>query len=366
MWISQCLCAASRHSVPFFGWLCGWLARLIYGGCEGLRFPKLQLKSDVATAISNNQQRSSTIHHVWLLVRVVNRTSKAQKSWCFQNTKRKPNSTPRTFCLGWPAISCIIGSCGCGEAARYDACDENIYWLFSSSAQAIATFVAFLLAGYTLVHAMMETIQQRDDTLEEIHAALIRQYYKQIKALALITGAAVLGSLTMLYLNGFAWPYKDLVVAIAAMVNIAAIAWRIAFVIRIIDPDKYTNAAKRLIEQAADTMDLAGKQEDSEDFFTLFERLETAIRNALEQARLPEPTENRGRRDSLFRQMLLALYQNELIDRSLFRTLMQIGRYRNLAYYGRLRSVDKAIIDQTRAAIARIQSLSPSSRRNPA
>src|SRR5215207_8945467 len=141
--------------------------------------------------------------------------------------------------------------------------DENIYWLFSSSAQAIATFVAFLLAGYTLVHAMMESVQQRDDTLEEIHAALIRQYYQQIKSLAIITGVAVLGSLAMLYLNGFAWPYKDIVVTIAAM------AWGIAFVIRIIDPDKYTNAAKRLIAEDAQSMDLAGKQEDSEDFFTL-------------------------------------------------------------------------------------------------
>jgi hypothetical protein len=244
--------------------------------------------------------------------------------------------------------------------------DENIYWLFSSSAQAIATFVAFLLAGYTLVHAMMDSVQQRDDTLEEIHSALIRQYYKQIRSLAIITGAAVLGSLAMLYLNGFELPYKDIVVAIAAALDIAAIAWGITFVIRIIDPDKYTNAAKRLIEEDAQAMDLAGKQEDSEDFFTLFERLETAMRDALEQAKLPAPTGDRGRRDSSFRQMLMALYENELIDRSLFRDLMRIGRYRNLAYYGRLRSVDKAIIDQTQVALGRIQALSRSSRPTPA
>jgi hypothetical protein len=244
--------------------------------------------------------------------------------------------------------------------------DENIYWLFSSSAQAIATFVAFLLAGYTLVHAMMDSVQQRDDTLEEIHSALIRQYYKQIKWLAILTGVAVLGSLTMLYLNGFEWPYKDIVVAIAAALDIAAIGWGIAFVIRIIDPDKYTNAARRLIEQDAQAMDLAGKQEDSEDFFTLFERLEAAMRNALGQVQIPDATADRGRRDSSYRQMLMALHQNSLIDRSLFRTLMQIGRYRNLAYYGRLRSVDKAIVDQTRAALARIQALPASARRTPA
>jgi hypothetical protein len=241
--------------------------------------------------------------------------------------------------------------------------DENIYWLFSSAAQSIATFVAFLLAGYTLVHAMMESVQQRDDTLEEIHSALIRQYYRQIKSLAIITGVAVLGSLSMLYLNGFAWPYKEVVVAIAAALDIAAIAWGIAFVIRIIDPDKYSNAAKRLIEEDAQALDLGGKQEDSEDFFTLFERLEAAMRDALGPNRLPDPSDDRGRRDWSFRQMLLALLQNDQIDRSFFHTLMRIGRYRNLAYYGRLRNVDKAMIDQTRAALARIQARVPSSQR---
>lgn len=243
--------------------------------------------------------------------------------------------------------------------------DENIYWLFSSAAQSIATFVAFLLAGYTLVHAMMDSVQQRDDTLEEIHSALIRQYYKGIKSLAVITGAAVLSSLAMLYLNGFTWPYKNGVVAIAAILNITAIVWGITFVIRIIDPDKYKNAAKRLIEEETQAMDRAGKQEDAEDFFTLFERLETAMRNALPQVRLPDPTGERGGRDASFRHLLLALSQNGLIDRALFNNLMQIGRYRNLAYYGRLPSVDKTIIDQTRAALTRIQALSPSSRTIP-
>lgn len=233
--------------------------------------------------------------------------------------------------------------------------DENIYWLFSSSAQAIATFVAFLLAGYTLVHTMMESLQQRDDALQEIHAALIRQYYRQIRALAYITGAAVLGSLAMLYLNGFAWPYKGVIVALAAALDIAAIGWGIAFVIRIIDPDKYTNAARRLIEEETQAIDRAGAQEDAEDFFALFERLEASMRRALERAGVPEPAGDDGRRLSSYREMLLALSQHDLIDRNLFRELIRIGRYRDLASYGRLRRVNTAIADQTRAALARME-----------
>lgn len=243
--------------------------------------------------------------------------------------------------------------------------DQNIYWLFSSSAQAIATFVAFLLAGYTLVHTMMESVQQRDDTLQEIHAELIRQYYRQIRALALITGAAVLSSLAMLFLNGFVWPYKSVAVALAAALDIAAIGWGIAFVIGIIDPDKYSNAARRLIDEETQALDRAGQQADAEDFFTLFERLEAAMRQALQRAGPPEPADDRGRQLSAFREMLLSLSQRNLVDRAFVRDLMQIGRYRNLASYGRLRRVDAAVIDQARAALARLEALAPAARRAP-
>lgn len=235
--------------------------------------------------------------------------------------------------------------------------DENIYWLFSSAAQSIATFVAFLLAGYTLVHAMMGSVQQRDDTLEEIHGALIRQYYQQIKSLAIITGAAVLSSLTMLYLNGFAWPYKAVLVVIAALLDIAAIVWGLTFVIRIIDPDKYKNAAKRLIEEDTQAVERDGKQEDAKDFFALFERLETALQNVVERAGLPLPADERSIRNPFFRQ-ILALYQNRLIDRAFFNNLLKLDRYHNLAYYGRVRTIDQTVIDQARSALSRLQTLS--------
>ena len=107
-------------------------------------------------------------------------------------------------------------------------------------------------------------------------------------------------------------------------------------------------------------MEPAGKQEDAEDFFTLFERLETAMGNALGQG-WPDAIDTRGRREPSFQHMLRTLYHNGCIDRALFNTLMQIGRYRTLAQYGRLRRVDTAIIDQTRVTLARVEALSPSS-----
>ena len=86
------------------------------------------------------------------------------------------------------------------------------------------------------------------------------------------------------------------------------------------------------------------------------------MRNTLEHAGLSAPlTSERMRREGPFRLLLIALYQNGLIDRNLFNDIMQIGRYRNLAQYGRVRNVDEAIINQTRTVPARIQALSLSS-----
>ena len=81
-----------------------------------------------------------------------------------------------------------------------------------------------------------------------------------------MTKTAVLSSLTMLYLNGFRWPYKDVIVAIAALLNITAIGWGITFVVRIIGPDKYTNAAKRLLEEERQRWSLPASRKTQRTF----------------------------------------------------------------------------------------------------
>jgi len=49
---------------------------------------------------------------------------------------------------------------------------ENVYWTYSAAAQAIAAFVALLVAGYAVVLSMMESAAQADETLIEIHEEL--------------------------------------------------------------------------------------------------------------------------------------------------------------------------------------------------
>ena len=111
---------------------------------------------------------------------------------------------------------------------------QNYYWLFSSSAQTISAFVAFLITGFALVLNMME----------EIHTKLKSDYYKKIRILAVFTGLAIIFSLWMVYLNGGTSAHKSWLFMLTAGLNITAIVVGILFIISIINPGRYRTAAK--------------------------------------------------------------------------------------------------------------------------
>jgi hypothetical protein len=234
---------------------------------------------------------------------------------------------------------------------------QNIYWLFSSSAQAISTFVAFLLTGFALVHTMMDSIQQKDDTLEEIHSQLIRIYYSRIKWLSSLTGLAIVSSLATVYLNGLSLPYFDLFVAFTSIVNLASIIGGILFVISIINPDKYRNVARDLIKEERDTLTPTGTPVLEGDFIRQFIKLEVILRNII-QRRSQDLASHSGPRMALsVRQMADALYHNELIDNNLLEELLRVNKYRNLVFHGHVSNVDKAMLDKLNKVIDRIENI---------
>jgi len=50
----------------------------------------------------------------------------------------------------------------------YGINQQNIYYYYSSSAQAIATFIAFLIAGYAIVYQTMNNLEQNYKEKKEI------------------------------------------------------------------------------------------------------------------------------------------------------------------------------------------------------
>ena len=145
--------------------------------------------------------------------------------------------------------------------------NDSLYWFFSSSAQAIAALVAFLLAGLALVQAMMDNAQQRDDSLVDIHVRLQVLNYRTFKILIIGTGLAVGFSLAMLIVNADSSPWKFLGAVLVGLLNIVVIAVAIGFILKIVDPQKYQVAAQKIMEDDRKRLNLPEPVVADKDFF---------------------------------------------------------------------------------------------------
>lgn len=234
---------------------------------------------------------------------------------------------------------------------------ENIYWLFSSSAQTISAFVAFLITGFTLVISLLDGLQQMDETLEEIHDRLKGNYYKRIRILAITTGVAIIMSLWMVYLNAGSWSWKPFLFILTAIINSISILIGILFVVSIINPSKYKRTARELIKEDKKEFSLTGNQVDQLSFMTAFISLEKQVRDYLIKRQLYIPYGDTPKMVYSFRQMVTALYQNEIIDRKTLNDLMQINKYRNLVFHGHEDTVDKGMLDRVKTMQTVIEKL---------
>jgi hypothetical protein len=225
---------------------------------------------------------------------------------------------------------------------------QNYYWLFSSSAQTISAFVAFLVTGFALVLNMMDSLQQKDETLEDIHTKLKSDYYKKIRSLAIITGLSIIFSLWMVYLNGGNSEHKWWLFVLTALLNLTSIIVGILFVISIINPDKYKKAAKEIIKEDHLESSTKDNSVDQALFISEFIKLEKSIREILQSRQLYIPFGESPKMAYSFRQMINALYQNELINHSDLEELLQINKYRNLVFHGHQDKVDAGMLQRVK------------------
>jgi hypothetical protein len=228
---------------------------------------------------------------------------------------------------------------------------DFVYWTFSAASQSIAAFIAFLLTGYALVHTMMDSARERDDTLEEIHAALRKTYHRRLTVLATVTGAAVVLSLVAVYFNRPTAPLSGWVVLAVSIVDVGAIVAGLYFVVSIVDPRKYERVAKKAIKEETHA---ATGTTPSAAFFDAFLHLERLVRDYLRQREFYVPSRGVPRMSFSFRQMIEALRTNEVIDRATYDELMDLNKYRNLVFHGHLDQVDPKMIARARELAARI------------
>ncbi len=235
--------------------------------------------------------------------------------------------------------------------------NDHIYWLFSSTAQTISAFIAFLLAGFALVHSMMDSIQKNDPSLEEIYYELKRKQYRTVKWLSILTGMAIILSLATVYINGIRSSILNDMVTVSSVASLASIILGIYFVITIINPDIYTITAKDMYKKETEKKASGLASIPNQHFFVEFVELEKAVRNKFE-ANIPKLVGNFPiDRTISFRSMVNALYRSNIIDQSLNDALMEVSKYRNLIFHGHLENVHEGILNTVKKLRSEIQDL---------
>lgn len=207
---------------------------------------------------------------------------------------------------------------------------DNVYWLFSSSAQAIAAFIGFLAAGFFFSYDLMDKQVEKDETLEVIYVDIKNQYFKRLKALFILTGFSILLSLGVVFINGYDFGIYNLIIAIiVGVVNIVTVIWVITF-----DPAQ-------------------GNSLTSTKFLEGFAELENLLRDLAKKYRL----ESFGRfRDfQPLGQIIRSLYERRVISRDSLRELSEMNKIRNLIAHGEINNIEQRIGDTLNKVTAEVK-----------
>jgi hypothetical protein len=221
---------------------------------------------------------------------------------------------------------------------------DSYYWLFSTTSQTIASFIAFLLTGFALVLNMMDTLQQKDESLTEIHEQLKVTYYRRMLILSVISGLAILFSIAMLYVNGVEMENKPFLFVFSFALSVLSISLAIYFVIAIINPNRYKYAAEDILKEEKTKFSITGSEVNQVNFMNAYLDLERKVRKLLKVKNiLSEEKEIHS-----FRQLVTAMYENEMITNEVLYELLQINKYRNLVVHGHLDQVDEGMVDRVK------------------
>ena len=227
---------------------------------------------------------------------------------------------------------------------EFDLNNDQIYWFFSSSSQSIAALIALTLTGYAFVVNVMDNLEARDETLAEVHAGLKTSYYSQLKVLALVGGFAVMASLSMVFVNCYSNWIRSVLLLPSIIGIVLTIVLGVRFIIKIVDPQKYSKKATSLLKEEENTIPKDGTEVSIGDFMDSFISLERLIREVCEEfASKPALTPTCYKRDgsrSLV-EIVTSFFRSELLHKEELDILKEVIKTRNLVVHGQQTEIDK-------------------------
>jgi len=150
---------------------------------------------------------------------------------------------------------------------------ENIYWTFSTAAQAIAAIIGFAIAGHVFTYGRLQELHQDDDDARH----MVRMIQKRLKRWLLF--ALVMSVITILYclLILYIEPYHQSRVAhaLGVVLIVATLVITAIFVMRLVDPNKYGHQAKNEAKKIG--LISRGVTGDAEEFKDIYEEVREVL-----------------------------------------------------------------------------------------
>jgi hypothetical protein len=223
---------------------------------------------------------------------------------------------------------------------------NNIYYFYSSFAQAIAAFVGLVTAGFIFSHDRILKGISDDETMEEIQNEIITQNYRKLKWLFILTGFAISLNLFVVYLNGYELGYYNLTSqVVVAILDFFTLFLAINFVLSTTRPDRIKTTAKKLIDENEKLFRIdVGRVVSLENFVTGFMRLEKLLRQLAISKELISPSDSAPHTPLV--RIIRLLKDNSYITANEYDTLKKLSKIRNLAVHGNIDEVESDYIEE--------------------
>lgn len=264
--------------------------------------------------------------------------------------------------LIWSYIGALtvvsVTSCGWGLLAPLLRLNENqILYLFSTSAQVIAAIYGLTLTGFLFFRNELNREAAEDETLVEAIEQLKSRYFSLLVFITVLVGITLLLSNAAISYEADARANVTTLLINAGQsflaVSFVAIA---AFVFDVIAPQRIENASQKL----KDELDPTTKRElrgSLESFLTNYNRIESLLIDAgsLYQAGPISTYESRAPRRMSNARLAEILVRSERIDKTLFHRLRELITLRNAIIHGAEPVVSKEIVNMSAQVLRDLQ-----------
>ncbi len=235
--------------------------------------------------------------------------------------------------------------------------ENQILYLFSTSAQVIAAIYGLTLTGFLFFRNELNREATDDETLAEAIGQLKSRYFSLLVFITVLVGLTLFLSNAAISYEGDARTIVTAIIINAGQSSLAVSFVAIAvFVFDVIAPQRIKNASQRLKDELdpATARELRGSLEA---FLTNYNRIEALLTDAgtLYQSGTTLAYEPRSPRRMSNARLAEILVRSERIDKELFHRLRELITLRNAIIHGAEPIVSQEIVTMSAEVLSELQ-----------